>query len=92
MTGLEIEYFAQTSVPYASRAENLAAGEPADENKLVGLRNIKALTVHFLLLEFDILGQSLCYRVIGEYGPESFSVAVAPFKRAGCAHKALKRL
>ena len=92
MTGLEIEHPAAPSVPAAAGAEHVSAGEPAEENKLVGLGNVEALAVHLLNGNFKIFVEPLCYRVRGVDCPDALEIAVAPVQGAGGAHETLERL
>ena len=87
VTGLEIENLAEASLPAASRAENLAAREPTDENKLIGSGNIKILAVHFFNGQAEMSRDSLSDGVSGVNAPESLSVTVTPAEIAGRAHQ-----
>ena len=52
MTGAEIKDLAQTTLIAAAASEDFTAGEPADENQLVGSGDLETLSVCFLLLQY----------------------------------------
>ena len=57
MPRLEIEDLAGAAVETAAAAEYITARKPADEDQLIGRWNIKVFAVHFLMRNFEILGQ-----------------------------------
>ena len=60
--------------------------KPAQENKLIRLRNIESFAVHFFTFKLNIFINTLCDRMLRHYCPESFSVIISPFKSTGCTH------
>ena len=92
VTGLEIEYFTVSASPGASASEHLATVEPAQEDNVIGTRNIKSLAVHLLGIERKRFVNSLGDGMVRHYSPDALSCAVTPFKIAGSAHKATEYL
>ncbi len=73
----------------AAAAEDFPALEPAEEDELVGRRDVEMLAVHLLVLELDLLRQPGRDRVPGCHDPEPLAlVGVAPLEVAAGAHQA----
>jgi len=80
VTRAEVEDLAAASLVDAAGAEDFAAGEPADEDQLVGLGNEEVLAVGLLMLEDDLLADAAGNRMALLDDPEDLLVAgFAPF-------------
>ena len=59
-------------MPAATAAEYFSAFEPADKHLLIRLGNIKALTVHLLVRNYNFLVQTVYNGMAGIYNPKGF--------------------
>ena len=75
VAGAEEENAPAPALEGAAAAEHLATGIPGDEHKLVRLRNIEGLAVHFRGIDLEIGRQSLGDRMRGIDDPDAFEVA-----------------
>src|SRR5829696_6144039 len=91
VAGAEVEDPAAPPLVAAAAPENLPSSEPAHEDELLGWRYVEGLAVH-LLLQLDVLPQTLDYRVPWCYHPEPLAVVVAPLQVAARAHEPLEDL
>src|SRR6266478_943860 len=87
VAGTEVKDFAVAAFPGTTRAKNLAALEPGDENNLVGRRHGERFAIHFDVLDFEIAiypARDWMRRVAN---PEPFLFAgLAPDNGAARAH------
>jgi hypothetical protein len=88
VAGAEVEHPALAAAVAAAGAEHLAAGERADEDQLVRLRDVEQLAVHLLALDHQRVRDALGDRVTGGHRPEQLAVVLGPpVERAGGAHQ-----
>ena len=92
MTGLKIEDFTGAAVPAAAGTEYFTAAEPADENLLVWLWNIKKFAVHFFFFQYKAGRNSFRDGVAGIDAPNALELIITPAERTGCPHQPGKRL
>src|SRR5882757_1177703 len=84
----EVEDLAVTSAERASAAEHLAAAEGAEEDQLVGDRNVEELAVHLVFVDHQRMRHSFGDRVRGVDRPHQLAVVLTtPAQRAGCPHQ-----
>ena len=76
MARTEVENLSFSAMPAATAAEHFSAFEPADKHLLIRLGNIKALTVHLLVRNYNFLVQTVYNGMAGIYNPKDFLLAV----------------
>src|SRR6266576_3176712 len=87
VAGAEVKDFAVATFPSATRAENLAALEPRNENNLLGGGYGERLAIHFDVLDFEVAINPARDRMGGVANPEAFLFAgLAPDDGAARAH------
>src|SRR5579859_5788968 len=88
VAGAEVENLAPAASIAAAAAENLAAGEPADEDQGLERRDVEALAIHLLALDDQRFAQPSRNRVAGFDHPQPLVlVGLAPLQFAGGAHQ-----
>ena len=93
VAGAEVEDPAGAAAEAAAAAEDLAAGERADEDELVGRRDVEVLAVHLLGVELDRLRDAGGDRVRRVDAPHELALAlVAPAQAARGAEQPLEDL
>ena len=75
MTWLEVENLTVATSVGNTGAKHFASLEPRDKDEFVRLRDVEPLTVHLLMLDFEILSDPLRDRVIGIDVPNTFALA-----------------
>ena len=89
VAGAEVEDPPRPRAEAAAAAEHLAARERADEDQLVGLRDVEGLAVHLLRVDHHRMRHARAIGCAGGDGPDQLALAVvAPAQRAGGAHQA----
>ena len=93
VAGAEVEDPPGAAPKAAAAAEHLAAGERADEDELVGRRDVEVLAVHLVRVDDDRVRDAGGDRVRGVDGPHQLALAVvAPAQAARGAEQALEDL
>ena len=85
VTGLEVENSAVSARKGATASEYLAAVEPAHEDDILGIGNIKGLAVHLLGIENECFVNSCSDGVVGLNCPDALSCTVSPLEITGGA-------
>src|SRR5271155_5183921 len=89
MAGAEIDDFSGAARPRASAAKDFAAAEAADQKNSLGLGDVEELAVHFLVIEDEMIVDSLRDGMAGTGDPQNFALGriLAPFQIATRAHQ-----
>ena len=86
MPGLEVENLAVAALERHAAAEDVPPFEPADEDEFPVFGNVETLSIHLLVLQLEILPDSLCDRVERGDVPEPLLLArLAPLERGAAA-------
>src|SRR5690606_20515538 len=76
------------TVEAAAAAEDVTAGKPTDEDKLIRLRDVEMFAIHFSMGNFELFRQPGGNGVASSDDPVPFLLTgLAPFKVAGGAHE-----
>ena len=92
MSWTKIKNFTVAPGKSTAGTDYFAAFKPADKNNVVGSRNVKMFSIHFLRIQCKAFRHALCNRMAGIAAPKAFPVALSPFQRAAGSHQKAERL
>src|SRR5437868_14032687 len=93
VTGAEVENSAVTTCVAATAAEHFTAAKPAHENKRFWRWYIEMFAIRFLVLDLNVVAQSLRNGVPWRCYPEAFMVVTfTPSEVAICSHQGSENL
>src|SRR5579875_2925885 len=88
MTGAKIKDLAPTTCVATAAAENFAPTKPAHKHQRLRLGNIEMLSVHLLVLKFNVLAQPLGDWMTRSNNPQTLMIiGLTPFQIARSPHQ-----